>query len=384
MDQFYGNLIDNATISGVERLIGASEVKNLNNIDHDIACFEKLISAILFSDKLYYIDDYKSYYKNRRAKNFPFMSALPVSEAIYEHASLESAKYARSKIFQMKDGIPIGEVIDFFDQLQLNPQLRWNVFTSSEYLTLSYLIDDEIAPPELPTAAIGMEEAEQYKMEKPSSADFKIYSEASGIFEGHPISRTPEEYIKNIASKNKYYRGIYGGHDLQRIVFGFGWAAERSAFYESISNLNNLNLTLSPLRDAYCLSAIGAPKRAYIDSMISTAAELSIENLKKISKNSDYTALSLKVPFFSSWLLSKTKTPSAAIEKAFEIRESDLFSDARQLIRELNIETVTNKKKKINKIIKMIEVNNNALLKKICGRNKKRPKYIFKYIILRN
>jgi hypothetical protein len=52
-------LVDNATLSGVERLIGESQILNLNNIDNDILCFEKLISAILFSDKVIGVDDYK-------------------------------------------------------------------------------------------------------------------------------------------------------------------------------------------------------------------------------------------------------------------------------------------------------------------------------------
>jgi hypothetical protein len=45
-------LIDNATLSGVERLIGVSQTLNLNYIDNDILCLEKLITAILFSDHL--------------------------------------------------------------------------------------------------------------------------------------------------------------------------------------------------------------------------------------------------------------------------------------------------------------------------------------------
>ena len=42
-------LIDNATLSGVERITGASRTLNLNNIDNDILCLEKLVTAILFS-----------------------------------------------------------------------------------------------------------------------------------------------------------------------------------------------------------------------------------------------------------------------------------------------------------------------------------------------
>jgi hypothetical protein len=39
-------LVDNATLSGIERLTGESQTLNLHNIDNDILCLEKLITAI--------------------------------------------------------------------------------------------------------------------------------------------------------------------------------------------------------------------------------------------------------------------------------------------------------------------------------------------------
>jgi hypothetical protein len=65
-------LVDNATLSGVERITGVSRTLNLNNIHNDILCLEKLITAILFSDTLIGIDDYKDKYRSSRLKNFWF------------------------------------------------------------------------------------------------------------------------------------------------------------------------------------------------------------------------------------------------------------------------------------------------------------------------
>lgn len=63
-------LIDNATLSGVERLIGESQIINLSNIENDILCFEKLVTAILFSDKIVGANDYKEQYRSEKLKNF--------------------------------------------------------------------------------------------------------------------------------------------------------------------------------------------------------------------------------------------------------------------------------------------------------------------------
>jgi hypothetical protein len=63
-------LVDNTTLSGVERLIGESQTLNLNNIDNDILCLEKLITAILFSDLIIGVDDYKESFRSQRLKKF--------------------------------------------------------------------------------------------------------------------------------------------------------------------------------------------------------------------------------------------------------------------------------------------------------------------------
>jgi Mg-chelatase subunit ChlI len=60
-------LVDNATLTAAQRLLGDIEVKNLYNIDGDIEAFENLAQAILFFDEVCCIDDYKPAFRNSRA-----------------------------------------------------------------------------------------------------------------------------------------------------------------------------------------------------------------------------------------------------------------------------------------------------------------------------
>src|SRR5215469_537377 len=117
-------LIDNATLSGVERITGISQTLNLNNIDNDILCLEKLVTAILFSDKLIGIDDYK------------------IDQPTYSVLAAEAATFARSMAFSFEGSKPAGDVVSLFEALRIDPQLRWDVWVSSEYLTLSFLVED--------------------------------------------------------------------------------------------------------------------------------------------------------------------------------------------------------------------------------------------------
>lgn len=92
-------VIDNATLSGVERLTGASQTLNLNYIDNDILCLEKLVTAILFSDSLFAVDDYKSDFRAQRLKNFEFIQFNNIKENKYKQLTTDAASFAREMAF---------------------------------------------------------------------------------------------------------------------------------------------------------------------------------------------------------------------------------------------------------------------------------------------
>jgi hypothetical protein len=135
-------LVDNATLSGVERLTGESQTLNLNNIDNDILCLEKLITAILFSDAIVGVDDYKDTFRSQRLKKFDFINFLSIEAETYNALAGDAADFARSMVFSFDGSKPAGDVVSFFESLRIDPQLRWDIFVSSEYLTLSALVKD--------------------------------------------------------------------------------------------------------------------------------------------------------------------------------------------------------------------------------------------------
>jgi hypothetical protein len=107
-------LVDNATLSGVERLMGESQTLNLNNIDNDILCFEKLITAILFSDSIIGVDDYKDSFRSQRLKKFDFIDFLNIERETYNALARDAAEFARSMVFSFDGSKPAGDVVSFF------------------------------------------------------------------------------------------------------------------------------------------------------------------------------------------------------------------------------------------------------------------------------
>jgi hypothetical protein len=135
-------LVDNVTLSGVERITGIRQTLNLNNTDNDILCLEKLVTAILFSDELICVDDYKDELRSGRLRNFGFIGFSKIDQPTYTTLATDAAKFARSMAFSFEGSKPAGDVVSFFEALRIDPQLRWDVWASSEYLTLSYLVKD--------------------------------------------------------------------------------------------------------------------------------------------------------------------------------------------------------------------------------------------------
>jgi hypothetical protein len=52
-------LIDNATLTAVQRVSGQIRVKNSDTVNGDLVALENLVQAILFYDELVCVDNYR-------------------------------------------------------------------------------------------------------------------------------------------------------------------------------------------------------------------------------------------------------------------------------------------------------------------------------------
>lgn len=128
-------LVDNATLTACQRLLGDAKVANLYNIDGDIAATEGLVQAFLFCDEVVCLDDYKEEYRQKRQKRFDFIRFLPKNEVDYE-TSLKNARKATEDISFRVRGHEIDnkEFINFFDQLKTHLVFNWREASSVKLL----------------------------------------------------------------------------------------------------------------------------------------------------------------------------------------------------------------------------------------------------------
>lgn len=353
-------LVDNATLSGVERLMGESQIINLNNIDNDILCLEKLITAVLFSDSLIGVDDYKDQYRSARLKKFDYIKFQSIEAGVYDDLTRGAAEFARGMAFSFEGSKPAGDVVSFFESLRIHPQLRWDVFVSSEYLTLSLLVND--------TREVRYESAID-SMFRAENTDSSAVASEQGFSPAVSIDQSPDitdikALVQAFASGNTNYSGP--GHKtlLDRFIFGYGWAAERSHFYNAIAAMNEADAYLSPLRDAFCESCCRIEAQSQINSLLEGLKSKTQNTIARIVEPSGRARFAIKMPFFSSYFISKTDNPRQCIELALKTRNDSDFRECRIILQNLMHLSTQDKYKEVNSILELLEGSCTSLMKK--------------------
>lgn len=353
-------IIDNATLSGVERLLGVSQVKNLNYIDNDIACLEKLITAILFSDKIIGVDDYKDEYRSKRLKKFDFVDFIKIDDDKYSKISNDSAKFAHSMTFSIENARPAGDIVAFFESLRLDPQLRWNVFVSSEYLTLTYLTATKFDKShELTADTLFRSEHTDSKLVAPET-DFRPKLEIYG----RPDIQDIKDLVRAFADSNPQFVSEDGKSALARAFFGYGWAGERAHFYNTVASEENASAYLAPLRDAFCESCCRLDYPSQTVGLLESLKNNTQEALQTILSNTGQAHFALKLPFFTSYLISKVQNPHQCIQLALELRARTEFQECRTIFHNLTHLSTGERTAELNSIFKYLNQSCTKLMKK--------------------
>jgi hypothetical protein len=355
-------LIDNATLSGVERITGVSQTLNLNNIDNDILCLEKLITAILFSDELIGVDDYKDEFRSGRLKTFDFIGFSKINRPTYDALATDAATFARSMAFSFEGSKPAGDVVSFFEALRIDPQLRWHIWASSEYLTLSLLVDaPKYAPYETSIDSVFRNEGADRRFVAAGTDHRPAFSVAN-----RPDITDVKDFVRALSSNNPRYAGTDGKNALDRVIFGYGWAAERSHFYNAVAHMEGADAYLAPLRDAFCESCCRIDYPSQVVGLLETLKAKSQETLSCILEPSGQAKFAIRLPFFTAYLISRVDNPKQCIDLALSMRNEAAVRECREIFHNLNHLhlTVAGKIQEINGILKYLDQSCENLLKK--------------------
>ena len=254
------------------------------------------------------IDDYKDAYRSRRLKGFDFISFNKIDDETYTSLATDAANFAKSMVFSFEGSKPAGDVVSFFEALRIDPQLRWDIWVSSEYLTLSYLVED-------PKDA-------RYEHSVDSifrNEDVDRGLVATGMDHAPTVTVAKRTDIKDVkdlvhalSSGNPNYAGSDSRSALQRMIFGYGWSAERSYFYNAVAQREGADAYLAPLRDTFCESCYRIDYPSQVNALLGALKSKSQEALASILEPTGRAKFAMRLPFFTAYCISKVDSRNSA------------------------------------------------------------------------
>ncbi|AUL95764.1 hypothetical protein ACWOKN_004355 [Vibrio vulnificus] len=328
-------LIDNASLTAVERTLGDIVIKNPDTINGDLMAFENLIQAVLFYDDLICVDNYKAEHRETRISKFNFIRFL--SESDFELTQLDDL--AKTEARQINPEIRGGEFVDddfkqLVEMLKLNMICTWDLRSSVYYLTMKML-----GQPNTPeyekyselSASIFNELSDAANTKGLWSTDVKLVSAS-----GHEFTEREFERERKRAS-----RGMGGmTKPLEMFIASLNWMAYKSIYYSVVAKHFKADSFIHPIRHAYQLHWMrktGAFGHDYTARVIESLSEKISTTRTEIVDHGRTSTVSLDLPIFSAWLANETGNIGQVIGSALELKSSDHFRTCREILREIHI-----------------------------------------------
>lgn len=326
-------LIDNSSLTGIQRLLGHIQVKNKAIIDNDIIALENYLQAILFYDSIICIDDYKEKYRESRLKFFQEIKFVNKDIFDYDTFVNEANKVTKDVCLEIRGGkVTDKDFKRYLDDLKLTFQFTWDMSSSSFFLTQKMLQGGTTLSKEHFDVLHAL-------MFKENNEQFEVSSEL--------VNKQPKLYdskgnqITYEPSLGKIISGLGDGFSPQfkALVSSLNWISQRTAFYTLTAEYLQADLFIQPLRQAFLKNVIRRIYPGYrlgvFNDFLSNINSKSESAIRNIISNSNNFDLSLDIPFFSAYFAGKTNDSRKIIDATYSERDKPYFLEARTKLREL-------------------------------------------------
>ncbi|WP_412851602.1 hypothetical protein [Ectothiorhodospira shaposhnikovii] len=313
-------MIDNASLTAVQRVLGDIVVSNPDTVNGDLVAFENLVQAILFYDDLVCIDSYKPEYRESRKKEFAFVRFVAPEEVSLNPVE----KKAKSEADSIRPEVRGGEFVDndfsaLLQMLKMNMVCTWDMASSNYYLTMKML-----GQPNTP------------EFQKYSEVSASIFSELSDVGNTYGrwsnaarfVGSDGQEHTSNITSA------------LTTFIASLNWLAYKSIYYSLAASYLKADTFLHPIRHAYQIHWMRKTGAFGHDFTSKLLGALKIElstTVEKIIDNGRSQAISMEIPIFSAWLALQGGDVSSVIRSALEIRNNNEFQEIRGMLRDIRV-----------------------------------------------
>ena len=356
-------LVDNATLTAVQRLAGQIVTRSQDSVDTDICAMENLVQAILFYDEVIAIDDYKPEHVIERKDIYSFIRFIdPVEFKLNE---LETQ--AEHEIKNIKPQIRGGKIVnqDFSELLELlkiHITCTWDLKSSIYHLNLKNLTNSELEFEKYGqlAASIFSELSEAKTLGKP------IFNEIE-LVDRYGVKITKGYKIPNAHSSDGQSTGE-ASIAIKCFIAALTWIANRTLFYTFSSKYLQADCFLYPIRQSYQLNYLAKNYQFgfnYTKNIINNFSSPLNEDVLNIHRADVPYNMGIVLPMLTAWLCQQTNNPAEIINAALQLKDKEEFLEIRDILRSIknlyDQSETADANKKIEKIKKSIEKTSTSI-----------------------
>jgi hypothetical protein len=326
-------LLDNATITAVQRITGAAPSRSRDSIDVDLLAFENYVQSRLFYDNVVVVNDYIVAHREERRAAFPSINFIDPNELELQ----EITTIAKERSDQVRPKIQGGDFSDkdlkaLFGLLQTHMVCTWDIASSVYHLTLKVLADN------------GSDEFRKYGAV--ASAIFQELGDASNAGKRiNPKIELVDRFGNPISEGYRVPNARWGAGEtseaspaIEAFAAALVWLSNRAIYYTLVSAHLKADSYLYPIRQAYQQHYLAETLRydqQFPKRLVTQLGQTLSRDVTEIVNGGALTAGAVDLPIFSAWLVNQKRDTLAAIEELETIRNHQDFIDAREQLAEL-------------------------------------------------
>jgi hypothetical protein len=308
-------LVDNTSLTAIQRLLGQIRTGNLHNIEGDILAFENFSQSVLLFDRILTVDDYKPEHTPRRKSFFNFIEFLSLDDEYY--SALKNLSKSHGETLQL----------DLQGTRQLNTKLQeilslidiqfigaWRMSGSDFFLFLEILTDSKHGDEWKYGPIVAALRSQGYSIEgardrEAASSDCRVrYSNGNDALIDEPRTKNGSLSVDG---------------DLYRMVSHINWLSYRSYFYLALAANEGLTLSLHPIRHAFIagFAKQAAVSRNVGQTIIEKIKDESSRAVADINELTEPEVLRADLPMFSAWIAANSRTSDEFIPTLMSLRD---------------------------------------------------------------
>lgn len=326
-------LVDNSTLTAVQRLIGGIGVSLSFPIEGDLSAYDNYLQSLLIYDEVASIDDYKEEFRADRRRAFSEIRFLDPSNFAYEEASSLAQKATEAIAFKITRGrLAQDPMARFLKTLNLHVAPAWYMQSSDWFLRMRLLADE--AEVDLPKygALMSAIRTQMNEADRSKADQHPTFSIEDG--EGHELDldATGDGSVDN---------------EIHQFAAGLNWLAQRALFYAEAAERFQSAFTLHPIRHAFLGQyAIGHLMPELPNNLRAKALAFFGAEVGAIKTGSDELlgmgASRLQLPFFAAWAVGHAGNPKDGYDHVLQIRHSSEAMALRSRFREIEAMGIEN------------------------------------------